>query len=59
MKEIAAVALAAAFVFFTLIATDKYFSPYLSCVRAQVADKQHPMTEAEAHLECGRWIREK
>ena len=36
-----------------------YWSPHQSCVRAQLADKTLPVTEAEAHLICGRWLNQK
>lgn len=41
----------------TLIACDRYTSPYWSCVRAQMADPKNPEPEAEAHLTCARWIK--
>ena len=41
----------------TLIACERYTSPYRSCVRAQMADPKNPESEADAHLTCARWIK--
>lgn len=59
MKEIIAVCVGIAFLFFTVIASSHYFSAHQSCVRAQMADKANPMSEADAHLTCGRWMNQK
>ena len=59
MKEIINYTLCATFVMCSIGAVLQYFAPHSQCVRAQVADKTHPMTEADAHLECGRWMRSK
>jgi hypothetical protein len=60
MKEIIAIFLGFSLLLATLgaicIAGERYTSPHHSCVHAQVSDKEHPMSEAEAHLTCGRWL---
>ena len=61
MKEIIALYLGGSIVIATigatLIACERYTSPYWSCVRAQMTDPKYPETEADAHLTCARWIK--
>lgn len=59
MKEIIAVAIGFALCLCAVLVVGAYFDPHSQCVRAQVADKTHPTSEADAHLECGRWLNRK